>query len=105
MQLGHIQEALEAYSSPSSPGARQKSALGINRELMRSPAMVVKTWSKVVIGTAPVHTVLVFPLIVWGILRQWRGGNARHGLAGRKRVPAGAPRLLRAVWARRRTAS
>jgi len=33
--------------------------------------MVVKTWSKVVIGTAPVHIVLVFPLIVWGTEKKY----------------------------------
>ncbi len=44
---------------------------GINRELMRSPPMVLKTWLNWVIGTAPPHTVLVFPLIVWGTEKKY----------------------------------
>jgi len=43
--------------SASSHEVRQKSALGINRELMRSPKMVVKTWSRYVMGTAPAQVV------------------------------------------------
>jgi hypothetical protein len=33
--------------------------------------MVVKTWSKLVIGTAPLHIVLVVPLIVWGTEKKY----------------------------------
>ena len=37
---------------------------GTSLELSRSPTMVVKTWSSWVIGTAPLHMVLVCPFNV-----------------------------------------
>ena len=55
--------------------------LGINRELMRSPAMVVKTWDKVVMGTAPAHIVLVTPFFVWGT-------EKKYCVNGKEEMPA-----------------
>jgi len=58
----HGQDGRATNAAPSIPGGRQNTLLGINREPWRSVLMATKTWSSLVIGTAPVH--IVPPLVV-----------------------------------------
>jgi len=44
---------------------------GISRAVSSIEPIVVKTWLNWVIGTAPLHTVLVFPLTVWGTEKKY----------------------------------